>query len=170
MPRKGRLRVVARQPGYDGKREMVAAWVDSPLTPGTSDPVVKNIRESPLATMLARRQIDEAQYEAGSWFRKVYEQTRMGSMAIDPSREPVDTSGQADPIPDALIAASRLLRVARYELGGKGYLIVELVCGQGFTVREQQHVGRTEKGTGWLLRHALDRLAEWRGFASPREK
>jgi hypothetical protein len=149
---------------------MAAALVDSPLTPGTYDAVVVNIRESPLSTMLARRQIDDAQYEAGKWFRKVYEQTRMGSMAVDPSREPVDTSGIADPIPDTLIAATKLLRAARYELGGKGYLIVELVCGQGFTVREQQHVGRTEKGTGWLLRHALDKLAEWRGFASPREK
>jgi hypothetical protein len=169
MPRK-RLRVAPRRPGYDDKREMVAVLVPSPLTEGTYDAAVINIRESPLAAMLHRGQIDEAQYEAGKWFRKTYEATRMGSMAIDPSREPVDTSGVADPIPDTLIAATRLLRAARYELGWKGYWICELVCGQGFTVKEQAHVGRTEKGTGWLLRHALDRLAEWRGFASPRDK
>jgi hypothetical protein len=149
---------------------MVAALVPSPLTPGSYDAVVKNIHEGPLATMLHRRQIDLAQFEAGDWFRSTYEKTRMGSMAVDPSREPVDTSGVADPIPDTLIAATRLLRAARYELGSKGYLIVELVCGQGYTVTEQQHIGRTEKGTGWLLRHALDTLAEWRGLASAARK
>ena len=168
MPRKGRLSVVSRRPGYDGKREMVAALVASPLTEGTYDAVVINVGESHLATMRNRHQIDDAQLAAGDWFRKTYERTRMGSMAVDPSRTPVDTSGVADPIPDTLIAATRLLRAAREVLSARSYLIVELVCGQGFTVREVQYVGRSYEDTGWRLRQALDDLAAWRGYASPR--
>ena len=166
MPRKVRLRVARRQPGYDGRREMVAALVDSPYVKGEYDAVVINIGEGPLATMRARHQIDQAQYEAGSWFRETYERTRMGSMAIDPSREPVDTSGVADPIPDALIDASRQLRAARVELGRPGYQVVERVCGEGYSVKESQHIGGSYEATGWLLRLALNALAVWKGLAS----
>ena len=90
-------------------------------------------------------------------------------MAIDPSREPVDTSGIADPIPDRMIAANQRLASARAELGVKGFRVVELVCGQGWSIREAagttQSRQRIEE-TGMLLRVSLDALAEWLGYAT----
>jgi hypothetical protein len=151
---------------------MEAALVDSPYRRGEFDAVVRNVRESSLATMYARGQIDQAQLEAGNWFRHTYERSRMGSMAVDPRREPVDISGMADPIPDHVIAASRELARARAEIGVKGYLIVELVCGQGWSVKEAAGIGvsyQQVREAGMLLRVSLDALAEWRGFATKRK-
>jgi len=136
---------------------------------GEFEAVVRNIRESSLGTMRARGQIDDAQLRAGEWFRATYERMRMGSMAIDPQKEPVDTSGFADPIPDRIIKAGQDLAAARAVLGPRGYMVCELVCGQGFGIQEVPGTWRSSEGTGWRLRNALDDLAEWRGFATARK-
>jgi len=164
-----KIRMKPRLPGYDSNREVIPDLVQSPYDKTAFDAVVRNIRESTLETMRAHGHIDEAQLEAGTWFRATYERSRMGSMAIDPSREPVDTSGIADPIPDRMIAANQRLASARAELGVKGFRVVELVCGQGWSIREAagttQSRQRIEE-TGMLLRVSLDALAEWLGYAT----
>jgi len=93
----------------------------------------------------------------------------MGSMAVDPSREPVDSSGRSDPIPDRAIIAVEELTKVRHELGRDGYLVVELICGQGWSIRETAGLGSREqriKEIGVVLRRSLDVLAEMRGFAT----
>lgn len=163
------------EPGYDGKRELVGDTVASPYQKGVEEPVIRNIRESSLSTMYARKQIDPAQWMAGEWFRTQYERMRMGSMAIDPSYEPVDTSGHSDPIPDRVIMAGFQLAESRKVLG-IGFPVVEMICGEGLTVSDvaRKRFGhptqRQEEFTGMLFRVALDALAEWRGFSGKVKK
>jgi hypothetical protein len=155
------------KPGYDGRMDIRPAIVDCTFVKGERIPVVKNICEGPIAYMHSHGHIDDAQRMAGEWFRATYERTRMGSMAVDPSHEPVDTSGRADPIPDRAIAAIEELTEVRKEIGRTGYSVVELVCGQGWTVGDvASMLGRERVGVGTILRTALDDLAEMRGYAT----
>jgi hypothetical protein len=158
----------AARPGFDGKRHMQPALVDDAYQRGKFEPVVMNVRESVLTDLYAHGRIDDAQLQAGTWFRRTYEQMRMGSMAVDPSREPVDTSGIADPIPNRMIAASQELAAARAEIGRDGYRLVELICGEGWSIREAswKKTMREIEHTGWLFRLSLERLAIWKGYAS----
>ena len=165
-------------PGFEGRFEPVQSVADNVY--GTKDksgftikePVVVNVRESSLTAMHARRQIDDAQLRAGEWFRGKYEAMRMGSMAIDPSYEPVDISGHADPIPDRVIMAGQAISKARAHLGVIGATLVELVCGQGFTIAQaaNRRYGLATRSqldyTGRLLRETLDELAAYLGFAT----
>jgi len=159
----------ASTPGFEGRRVIVPCLVDDVYQKGKFEPVVINVGESPLAIMYDRHQIDLAQYEAGKWFRRTWEQMRYGSMAVDPSHEPVDISRNGgDPIPNRVIDAGRELAAARAEIGRSGYRVVELVCGQGFEIREivGQATDRERRHIGWLFRLSLDTLAEWRGYIS----
>lgn len=147
--------------------EIQPAIVESTYTKGEYGPAVKNTREGPISYMYARGHIDDAQRMAGEWFRSTYERTRMGSMAVDPSHEPVDTSGRADPIPERAIAAIEELTFVRKELGKERYVVIELVCGQGWAVVDvalMYRVGRHRVGR--ILRGSLDKLAEMRGYAT----
>jgi hypothetical protein len=165
-------------PGYDGRLEIVADTVadPNPLFRGQKQAVAKNARESSLSSMLARKQIDEAQCRAGDWIRLQYEKMRMGSGAIDPSYEPVDTSGHADPIPDRLLMASLKIHDARaavvQEVGQRGWQLIEWVCCEGYGVAEAtvKRYGYTTRKrldlTGEMFRDALDALAVHKGFAT----
>jgi hypothetical protein len=155
-------------PGYEGKRDLKPVLVDAVYEKGKFEVVVRNIRESVLTDLYAHKRIDDAQLMAGTWFRRTYEAMRMGSMAVDPSREPVDTSGIADPIPTRMITAGQQLAAARAEIGKDGYRIVELVCGEGWDIRDASWKKTPAEilHTGWLLRICLDRLAQWRGYAT----
>ena len=155
------------KPGYEGKMEIRPATCESVYNKGEFESVVKNIHEGPIAYMHSHGHIDDAQRMAGEWFRATYERTRMGSMAVDPSHEPVDTSGRVDPIPDRAIAAIEELTKVRSELGRTGYSVVELVCGQGWHLADvASMVGRNKRQLGFILRSGLDDLAEMRGYAT----
>lgn len=159
--------------GFDDKRELVPDSVEDPYDK-TRLSVVRNIRESSLTAMRARGHIDDAQLKAGEWFRAKYEKMRMGSMAIDPSYEPVDTSGYTDPMPDRILIAGQDLARAKTRLGALGWPVVAEVCGQGFTIAEvanRRYGAATEaqrKFMGLLLRESLDVLAIYLGYASDR--
>ena len=147
--------------------EIQPAIVESAYVKGVYEPVVKNVREGSISWMYSHGQLDDAQRMAGEWFRSTYERTRMGSMAVDPSREPVDTSGRSDPIPDRAIVAIEELAKVRNQLGRTPYSVVELVCGQGWTIADiATMVGRERNSIGTILRVALDDLAELRGYAT----
>jgi hypothetical protein len=157
----------AGKPGFEEKVEIAPSIVESAYVRGEYEPVVKNIRESSISWLHSHGQIDDAQRMAGEWFRGTYERTRMGTMAVDPSHEPVDTSGKADPIPDRAIAAIEELTAVRRELGRTPYCVVELICGQGWSIKEVAFMtARPRIGIGEILRMALDDLAEMRGYAT----
>jgi hypothetical protein len=165
-----KLRLIGRL-GYEGKMEVRPATVDCPYVKGERIAVVKNVREGAISWMHSHGQIDDAQRMAGEWFRSTYERTRMGSMAVDPSHEPVDTSGRVDPIPDRAIVAIEELARVRNELGRTPFEVVELICGQGWGVADvAAMVGRGRNLIGSILRDALDDLAEMRGFATRASK
>lgn len=172
MAGKAKRKQQRAEPGYEGRMELVHDQVESPYDSAQRDVVVRNIRESSLATMFARRQIDEAQLMAGQRFRALYERaSSRGSMAVDPSKEPVDTSGISDPIPDRVITAARELHSVRAELGRIGYGLVSMVCGQGLTidqVAKRMYVAAHEGDrmfVGKLFREHLDVLAASWGLA-----
>jgi hypothetical protein len=170
MMQRRKLKPIGK-PGYENKMEIHPAIVESVYEKGEYVPAVKNIREGPLSWMHSHGQLDDAQRMAGEWFRATYERTRMGSMAVDPSHEPVDTSGRADPIPDRAIAAIEELTKVRVELGRTSYAVVELVCGQGWGVADVAicvNAGRHRMGR--ILRLGLDKLAEMRGYATRASK
>jgi hypothetical protein len=164
--------------GYDGGFELAPGLVDdpNPIFRGQKQAVAVNGRESSLAVMLAKGQIDEAQCRSGDWLRRQYERMRIGSGAIDPSHEPVDTSGHTDPIPDRLLMASLKIHDARAavvkEVGNKGWALLEAICVEGCLIAEAagRRYGRVTQSqaryVGMLFRDALDALAEHLGFAT----
>ncbi len=152
-------------PGFEGRRQLIPDTVESPYVKGDFESVIRNVGESSLIAMFYAQKIDAAQLRSGEWFRATYERTRMGSMAIDPSKEPVDTSGHSDPIPDRVIIAAEQLALARKELSPVGYMVVELVCGQGWTIEEATR-GEASRSVWRVFRLALNKLAEWRGYAT----
>jgi hypothetical protein len=162
------------KPGFDGRMEIVGDVVDSPYRRGEKEPVVRNIRESSLSAMHARGQIDDAQYRAGDWIRAQYERMRMGSGAIDPSYEPVDTSGHSDPIPDRLLRASLAIHDAEQavikEVGRRGWQLLECVCVEGCAIAEAagRRYGKASdlqtRHVGMLFRDSLDVLATHLGL------
>lgn len=176
MAKRGKIKPSGLRPGFEGKREVVPSEVENPYDKGKFETVVRNIRESSLATMYARKQIDEAQLRAGEWIRAKIEKTRMSSGAIDPSYEPVDTSGHADPIPDRVIMASRAVADIRTHLGEVAWPVIHLVCGEGATVAEAAHrrfglaTEAQQKFVGQLLRASLDEAAVYLGYAQKRSK
>jgi hypothetical protein len=155
------------KPGYENRMEIHPTIVESVYERGAYEPAVKNIREGSISWMYSHGQIDDAQRMAGEWFRETYERTRMGSMAVDPSHEPVDTSGKSDPIPDRAIVAIEELSTVRNQLGRVRYSVVELVCGQGWAIVDVAYmVSQKRKLIGRILREGLDNLAEMRGYAT----
>ena len=181
MPPRGKLKSIGA-PGFDGMREPVPSSVEITVPSGekgwkkVQHEVVTNIRECPLAYMRSRDWIDDAQLKAGEWFQRQYNNTMLSSGAVDPSYEPVDISGHADPIPDRVLTASQAIAKAKAHLqaqiGVKGWLVIELVCGQGFSIARaaQRRWGFATRGqiefTGHTLREALDVLAAYLGYAT----
>lgn len=139
MARGGRRRKArVTLPGYGGRRSLGRAEVDNPYgQPGEKETVTINVRESALEEMFARRLIEPCQKKAGDRFRTLYELVAIQKGgAVDPSKEPVDTSGTSDPIPDRVIDAGRRLGEIAKELGKQDYAIVSAICGEGLTVLE----------------------------------
>lgn len=158
-------------PGYEDRREEVAGKAENPYQRGEAQEVTRNVRESNLGLMLARKQIDAPQHRAGMWFLARFERARASAMASDPAREFVDSSRRNDPIAQRIIEAVMDLAEVAPILGKPGLIIVELVCGEGLNVAEaaDRILGRPssqfeKKVTGWLLRGSLDALAEHLGF------
>ena len=161
-------------PQQEGRVELAKKDVENPFDPGSYETVTVNVRESTLATMVARGQIDDAQFRAGDYIRSRYERSRIGSQAFDPSHEPVDVSGVSDPIPARVLLATKDIVAMQNHVGPLVWRVLEGVCGQGFTITEMaSKIYGTNKETdktfvGRLLREGLDQIAALLGFASPR--
>lgn len=159
--------------GYDGKRQLAVVDVDNPFgKKGDREEVIINVRESSIELMRARNWIDMAQHRAAVRFRHLYESMYMTNMAVDTTREPVDVSGQPDPVPDRVLDAGSEVAHAIKAMGlvDAGYVV--WVAGDGLTIWEAARKAAggkptqyQRKLTGRRLRSGLDTLAEHWGYA-----
>lgn len=141
MPRKRdkpKLQVI----GYDGRVEIGFKPVQDPFEPDKELTVAVNIRHDEVEHMFARHQIDEAQRRAGNRFLGLVERAEEAhGLAVDPGREPVDSSGFARDISDARLAAAvELSRLAGY-LGVRDYRIARFIIArksEGFELKSQR--------------------------------
>lgn len=103
--------------------------VDDPYEQGAKITALRSLRDDVLGHLLARSEIDQAQFEAGRCYERYAEQSQIGSVkAMDPTKEPVDGGGGiVEPISDRQIAAVRELAEAARVLGRRGEIIVRAI-------------------------------------------
>jgi hypothetical protein len=121
--------------------------VDDPYEAGGKILAARSRRDDPLAEMHFRRQIDEAQYEAGLAFQRDFEAAERGPRAIDPSKEFVDGGMMPEPITEAQRRAALQLKKVYRELGPDGSSLMHDVL---------------------IHRQTYRQIAESRGFAGQR--
>lgn len=133
-----------------------------------------NTRESSIATMHARRQIDDKQKVAADRFRALYEAAGyVGAQALDYSLEVVD-GGRAptDGLSQRKVDAVRELTAISGELGQIGYAVIIHVCGQGCTIAQvaaimlEKQPGKADREYyGKLFRDHIDLLCKFWGYS-----
>jgi len=131
-----------------------------------------NIRESSIAQMHARGQIDDAQQVAADRFRSVFERAGLsGVQGMDTTRERVDGGQRHAGYTDTRLDAARELSLLARELGKIGYPVCILVCGERLSVRDtaRRMLGQPPKKReleyyGRLLRDHLDLLCFHWGY------
>lgn len=124
-------------------------------------PATVNVRESAIVTMQARKLITDAQAEAATRFRGLWETMGgKGAGAMDYSKTPVDGGGAVQTVADHHLDAGRKLAAAQTHLGVRGYSLVSKVCGEGYQISELFHDKRSQLSAMDLLRGLLDDLAE----------
>jgi len=123
--------------GVGPKVKKAIKIVPDPYQPGETIPVVVNLAEHPLEMMLARRRLDQALYEAGVRFRRIYEAAEIGpGRGVDPAKIKVDGGRFGDPMSDAVIHAQFERKRLAQQLGMIGERIVSAVAGEGTTVAD----------------------------------
>ena len=125
--------------------------------------VVRNIKDDPLAGMLARRQIDQAQFIAGRTWQRYWEDSEIGCVrAVDPTKEPVDgKSPPRSPFTDKQQHAFSELQQVRGILGQEGNTIVCEILGQRVQLEmvAQWHA-RPKPYIGMRFRECLESMAK----------
>ena len=147
----------------------VAAVVRDPYSEiGENITVLRATRDDPLAGMLARQQIDQAQFESGRAWQGLWEAAEVGAMrGIDPTKEPVDGKGAAaSPFTDRQREAFNELRMVSLTLGFEGDRLVRQILGERMSlqdVAEQRH--KQKKYIGQRFRECLETMAKMWGLA-----
>lgn len=148
----------------------VAIVADPYSDKGENIQVTRSLRDDPLAGMLSRRQIDEAQFQAGRKFQFTHEQSTIGRLrAIDPGKEAVDGGLPPDFLTSGQMQAFKTLSGMRRCLGPDGYrLLFDVLCeriglGDAAMARQQR-----VRFTCILFRGHLERLAIHCGYAQAR--
>jgi hypothetical protein len=159
--------------------QVVLVEVDNPygLTKGDKSPAFRSLRDDPIERLFARRQIDEAQRNAGAAYRRDLELAEFGgARAIDPTKEAVDGGAMVvDLLTDSQKRATARLIEAGRAMGLLQESIVRAVISgnlfpgqvavaRGFTAR------RVQENYAWLFRQALDALAVFYRLASKGSK
>jgi hypothetical protein len=145
----------------------VAAVVQDPFSPNDHITVLRFTRDDPLAGMLARSQIDQAQFSAGRQWQEHWENAGVGIIkAIDPTKEPVDGKGSVvDPFTDRQKEAFTELHVVQRTLGYEGDLLVRDVLGERLPIMEAaRRRGRSPRYVGVRFRECLETLARMWNF------
>src|SRR3990167_3841392 len=153
--------------------------VDNPLV-SPSAPVAhrtivaaRSLRDDQLALLHHRRQISDAEYQAGRWFQAIHEAGQVGAIpAQDPSREPVDGGRRVpDPFTDRQLVAMRQLDRVYAMLGREGKAIVLLVLVEQASYAMVAHrlYASTSRATlryvGRRFRESLGNMSTDFGFA-----
>lgn len=146
---------------------------DNPLASGGHKiAVVRSLRDDPLAGMLSRSQIDQAQYMAGRKWQEYAEMCEIGGVqAVDTTKEPVDGGGGfRDPITEKQVEAVKKLAAADVRLGAAGArLVVEILAWRVSIRQAAESRGRFTKygweKTGREFRGHLEDLAILWGYA-----
>ena len=124
-----------------------------------------NIRESAIATLAARKHINEAQVAAADRFRALWESMGgAGAGAFDYSREPVDGGGSNDPLSERQIRAAMELKRIREILGVRAYDIMGKIAGEGFAIPELAKTHRERTTLTDYLKDGLDEMARQWGY------
>ena len=155
--------------------QVVVVEVDNPygLDRGAKSPAFRPLRDDPIERLFMRRQIDEAQRDAGVAYRRDLELAEFGgARAIDPTKEAVDGGGIIpEPFSERRSEATQRLVKAGQRMGLLQESIVRAVIAgnlfpgqvairRGFTSRREQ------ESYAWLFRQALDALAVFYKLAS----
>lgn len=140
--------------------------------------VLRSIRDDPLAGMLSRRQIDDAQYQAGRMWQALHQKSTIGAIrAIDPAREAVDGGTMQDFLSDSQIAAFRRMKecwqvLSESNFPGLAQLMFDVLAGQMSITRAAFSRGATTKWqiqcVGRQFRSGLEMLAIHFKLASPK--
>lgn len=139
---------------------------------GDRTEVLQSLRDDPLAGMLARKQIDLAQYRAGQIWQEYMEASEIGGIkAIDPTKEAVDGGRFPDPLPDKAAIAFKELKRAGQILGQLDESIVRDVLMHRLTfvqicVKRYMNKKGDPEYMGKRFREALDTLAVVFGCAT----
>lgn len=151
------------------------AIVQDPYKQDDKIEVLRSIRDDPLAGMISRQHIDEAQYNAGRKWQGYYEASEIGGViAINPTKEAVDGHGPPRPhITDRQMEAFKELKEADKVLGLEGCALVRDVLGRRMSI-SQAAVARCMTSRyeieymGRRFREALESLAILWGYAQPK--
>jgi len=147
----------------------VAAVVRDPYSDvGENITVLRATRDDPLAGMLARQQIDQAQFEAGRAWQGLWEAAEVGRIrGIDPMKEPVSGSGPpASPFTDRQREAFNELRAVSLTLGFEGDRLVREILGERVSLEAAaKRRGREKRYVGVRFRECLETMAKMWGFA-----
>lgn len=148
--------------------------VDDPYGHGEKIQVIRSVRDDVLGHLHARKEIDEAQFQAGRRYERLAEQSQIGSVkAMDPTKEPVDGGGAVvEPISDRQIAAVRELSEAGQVLGRRNDALVRQILIDRLKFKavapsiERNDVAHARR----VFFECLDDLAILWNFASERKK
>lgn len=151
--------------------QVTAVIVDDPLESGGKLRVLKSVRDDPLAGMHARRQIDDAQFNAGLLWQQYREDSEIGgARAIDTTKEAVDGGRFKEPDITKMSKALRELKAADQMLGAYDASLIHDILGRRMSIaevaaarsmprqREIDYLGRR-------FRQCLESLAKLWGYA-----
>lgn len=145
--------------------QVAIAIVDDPYSRvGEKLVVTRSIRDDILAGMLARKQIDEAQYMAGRHYQRCAEKCEIGGVqAIDPSKEAVDGGRMREAITDPQIRAFKDMADAHRLLGGDMARLMAFVLTRHIGIREYAESQGLHTSYGWkaMGRSFRDGLEKW---------
>ncbi len=154
---------------------VVEAIVADPYSDtGDKIKVLRSVRNDPLASMVSRGQIDEAQFQAGRKWQKLHDCSTIGSIqAIDPGKEAVDGGGMREFLTDRQIDAFKELTASYEKLGTNGRKLVFQILGEGLSIAEaaRQWGYSGDREINYFsrrFRECLETLAIHWGLAAPK--
>jgi hypothetical protein len=143
------------------------------IVPAVPTLVVARSRADLLAGLHVRRQIGDAEFQAGRQYQRLAEQAGRGIRSSP--LEPRVQYGRVDGVPDAVLIAARRLRSLDGKIvlahGVVGIVVLRAVLIEGLGVKKvaMRFGDSTQRGCDWygrLLRETLTELSIITGFAS----
>lgn len=163
--------------GYNGRYEEGTRIVEDPSVPGTKIEAKVNIRATVLDHLRSRKKLDDAQFQAGERFQKIWQLAEIGAMKAMEYKEAVDGGGgSGDPLTDQVVHAAAELKKLMPRVGMIGHRLLVSTIGEGRTIQETaqdwQDTGGMVSGaraegyvTGRLI-EALDELVSFWGYSA----